>query len=209
MIVEVQHAHYSDTYERFVYYQCGAMVETIISSSNYSFPVTVFTLVFFTKKNTPSPDSGILVHDFEPRDLVTGRVIKKVYQRKHKLIFVFTSNSAHADTPEQCREWMAAIDDSLDKKVDEAEYTNPAIQALFDVIEQDKITPEERARMKEEHNQKEAETRNFNEGKDEGIKEGEEKGVKETARNFKALGALTEEQIASATGLSLEVVKAL
>ncbi|MEK8018188.1 MAG: hypothetical protein VSS75_015040 [Candidatus Parabeggiatoa sp.] len=26
VIVEVQHAHYSDTYERFLYYQCRAMV---------------------------------------------------------------------------------------------------------------------------------------------------------------------------------------
>jgi hypothetical protein len=48
VIVEVQHAHYSDSYERFLYYQCSAMVETIVSSSNYRFPMTVMTIVFFT-----------------------------------------------------------------------------------------------------------------------------------------------------------------
>ncbi|HEW97521.1 MAG: hypothetical protein DRR16_17140 [Candidatus Parabeggiatoa sp. nov. 3] len=213
VIVEVQHAHDSDTYERFVYYQCSSMVETIISSDNYSFPLTVITIVFFTQKKTPSPDSGIIEHDFEPRDFITGKLLDQVYQCKHKLLFVFTNKSAHTKTPKPYREWMQAIHDSLDGKVDEADYTNPSIQALFQVIEKDKITPEERKRMKEEHNREEAEMRKFKEGKNEGIKEGEEngrkKGIKETARNFKALGTLTDEQIASATGLSLEMIKAL
>ncbi len=208
VIVEVQHAHDSDTYERFVYYQCSSMVETIISSDNDSFPITVITIVFFTQKKTPSPDSGIIEHDFEPRDFITGKLLDKVYQCKHKLLFVFTNKSAHTKTPKPYREWMQAIHDSLDGKVDEADYTNPSIQALFQVIEKDKITPEERKRMKEEHNWEEAEMRKFKEGKDEGIKEGKKK-MKEAARNLKALGTLTDEQIASATGLSLEMIKAL
>lgn len=209
VIVEVQHAHYSDTYERFIYYQCSAMVDTIISSSNYHFPVTVITLIFFTNKKTPSPDSGIIVHDFEPRDFVTGKLLDKVYQRKHKLIFVFTKDSTHADIPKPCREWMQAINDSLDGKVDEAEYTNPSIHALFQVIEKDKITPEERARMKEEYNREEAQIQAFKEGEEKGWKGGKDEGRKETACNLKALGTLTEEQIANATGLTLEIVKTL
>lgn len=72
IIVEVQHAHYSDTYERFYYYQCSAVVETIASSKNYSFPVTVITLVFFTGKKSPSVDDNILVHNSEPTGLKTG-----------------------------------------------------------------------------------------------------------------------------------------
>jgi predicted transposase/invertase (TIGR01784 family) len=201
VIVEVQHAHYDDSYERFMYYQCSAMVQTIISSNNYRFPVTVITIVFFTGKKTPSPDSGIIVHDFEPRDLVTGQLLDKIYQRKHQLIFVFTNDSTHENTPSNYREWMLAIHDSLDGQVDETEYTNSSIGELFDIIEKDKITPEERARMKDEYNEENAKKQ----AKDEGRKE----GMKEAARNFKALGALTDEQIANATGLSLEIVKAL
>jgi predicted transposase/invertase (TIGR01784 family) len=217
VIVEVQHAHYSDTYERFLYYQCSAMVETIASSSNYRFPMTVITLVFFTGKKTPSPDSGIIVHDFEPRDLVTGKLLNEIYPRKHKLIFVFTNDATHTKTPKPYREWMQAIYDSLDEQVDETLYTNPSIQTLFQVIEQDHITPEERARMKEEHNVEEANTQAFKEGEEKGIKKGEEKGIKKgeaatqqkTARNLKALGTLTEKQIASVTGLTVKAVKAL
>ncbi|TGO02726.1 hypothetical protein PN36_20075 [Candidatus Thiomargarita nelsonii] len=151
--VIVQHAHYSDTFERFVYYQCSAMVETIASSNNYSFPVTVITLVFFTGKKTPSPDSGILLHDFEPRDFVTGKLIDGV--RKHRLIFIFT-NSIKKNTPENYLEWMRAINDSLDEEVNEEDYTNPHILSLFERIEKDQISPEEYARMKDEYNRDES-----------------------------------------------------
>ena len=205
VIVEIQHAHDSDNYERFVYSQCSAMVKTIASSGIYKFPVTLITLVFFTKKKNLSPDSGIIVHDFGPRNFITGELLTDIYPHKHKLFFVFTNDSTHEKTPKPYREWMQAIHDSLDKQVDEAKYTNPSIQALFEVIEKDKITPEERARMKEEHNQEEAETRGFKEGEEKGWKE----GIKETARNLKANGKLTEEEIASITGLTLEIVKAL
>ncbi len=209
VIVEVQHVHYSDSYERFLYYQCSAMVESIVSSSNYNFPMTVMTIVFFTGKKTPKSDSGIVVQDFEAKDFVTDKLLDNVFQRKHRLIFVFTHDFAHADTPEPCREWMQAIDDSLDEKVDENEYTNPEIQALFKVIEKEKITPEERARMKDEYNQEDVKKQSFKEGEEKGLKEGKEKGMKEAARNMKALGTLTMEQIANVTGLTLEEVKAL
>jgi predicted transposase/invertase (TIGR01784 family) len=137
----------------------------------------------------------------EAEDFVTGRLLDNVYPHQHRLLFVFTNDSTHANTSESCREWMQAIDDSLDEKVNEKEYTNPSIQEMFKVIEKEKITPEERARMKEEYNQEKAEKRSFKKGKKE--------GNKETARNLKALGTLTMEQIASATGLTLKVVKAL
>ena len=61
IIVEMQHAHYSDTYDRFSYYQCAAMVETIASSKDYSYPVTVITLVFFPGRKSPSNETNILI----------------------------------------------------------------------------------------------------------------------------------------------------
>jgi len=215
VIVEVQHAHYSDTYERFLYYQCSAMVETIASSKDYKFPITVITLVFLTGKKTPSPDSGILVHDFKVRDFVTGKEIKNIYKRKHQLLFVFTNDSAPTETPEKCLEWMQAIDDSLDEEVDEKAYSNPNIQRLFQLIEKDHVSPEEYAKMKDEYNKAESENNAFKKGELKGRKEGEEK-LREAekkrlkaAQNLKNIGTLSEEQIASATGLSLDEVRAL
>ena len=96
------------------------MVETVRSSKDYSFPLTVITLVFFTGKKTTSDDSNILVQDFEMRDL-KGEVVEKIYRQKHRLIFVFT-HSVGKKTPQNPREWMRAIDDSLDGEVNEDDY---------------------------------------------------------------------------------------
>ncbi|MEN8220710.1 MAG: hypothetical protein ABFS56_31035 [Pseudomonadota bacterium] len=92
---------------------------------------------------------------------------------------------------------MEAFHDTLDSKVSPDSYENPYIGEMFELIEEDKITPDERARMKEENNM------------EEGEKTAMEKGRKETARNLLAMGILSAEQIASATGLTLEKIKAL
>jgi len=110
-----------------------------------------------------------------------------------------------------------AIDDNLDEEVDETAYQRPQIQQVFDLIARDLISPQERARMKDEYSleqlQQDKKAEGFQEGKEEGIKEGEEKGFQEgmeqAARNFKTLGTLTDEKIATATGLTVERVKAL
>ena len=47
IIVEMQHRHYPDAYDRFLYYQCSALIESIKTSKNYRFPFRVITLVFF------------------------------------------------------------------------------------------------------------------------------------------------------------------
>jgi predicted transposase/invertase (TIGR01784 family) len=60
---------------------------------------------------------------------------------------------ANDETPPVLREWLAAIDDTLDKEVDENNYQDPFIQRIFQLIEQDHISPEERARMFQEYNE--------------------------------------------------------
>jgi len=80
-------------------------------------------------------------------------------------LFIFT-NSVSKDAPQNYFEWMRAINDSLDKEVEEQDYTNPHIRHLFELIEQDKITPEERARMKDEYSQAELKKEGFDEGKE-------------------------------------------
>ncbi len=234
IIIEMQHAHYSDTYERFLYYQCCAMIESIASSQNYRFPITVNTLVFFSHKPTPSPNSGILEVDFQARDKYDGKVIETVFgKHKHRLIFVYVSDFNYAYSSEECAEWMEAFYDTLDGQVSLNFYENPYIGKLFERIEEDKITPEERAKMKEENNQEEAqiearqegfeegEKKGLEKGKLEGLeegekkglekgkKEGERKGLEEAARKLLAAGSLSAEQIAKVIGLPLEKVEAL
>lgn len=214
IVVEMQHAHYSDTYERFMYYQLCAMVESIASSKNYSFPVTVNTVIFFTRKRTPSSNSGLLEVDFQARDTYDGKVIEKVFEkRKHRLLFVFVNDFNDAYSSKESAKWMQAFSGTLNREVDPKDYANPCISKMLEVIKEDNITADEHAQMKEEDNQEEAQIEareeGFEEGERKGRKDGERKKAEETARNLLAIGSLSVEQIASATGLSLERVKAL
>jgi len=200
VIVEVQHAHYPDTYERFLYYQLSAMVESIKSASNYKFPKTVITMVFFTEKKTPSPNSSILSRKFNVMEDFKGTEFN-LFGREHQMLFIYTSSYGHADLPEEIEEWMKAIDNSLTGTIYEEDYTNPQIQRIFELIEMDNLTPEENARLKDEYYPEKS------------LREAAEAKVEDAqakiAMNFKALGTLTDEQIANAIGLSLEEVKAL
>ncbi len=216
VIVEVQHAHYPDTYERFLYYQLIAMVESIKSATNYKFPKMVITLVIFTEKKSPSPSSGILFHKFNLMEDFKGQQFN-LFGFEHRLMFIYAQSWGHADMPEQIDEWMKAIDDSLKGEIDLEDYTNPKIHRLFEVIEMDNLTPEENARMKEEYNQEEsfravaAAKKEAAQAKKEVTQAKKEviQAKKESARNLKTLGTLTNEQIANVIGLTLKEVEAL
>ena len=234
VVVEVQHAHRSDTFERFLYYHLCAMVESIKSSKNYSFPVTVMTLVFFTEKMTPLTSNGILTLPFVLRGEETGKEIN-LFGKPHKLQFVFTTYYSGSDDKPQ--EWMKAINASMGGTVYEDDYENQNILKMFEIIKEDNITPEERAQMKEEDNIMEDIEKSFEKGLEKGLEkgreeglekgreeglekgreeglekgreEGLEKGQENTARNLLALGTLSLEEIASATNLTVERIKAL
>jgi len=59
------------------------------------------------------------------------------------------------NTPKEYREWLEAIEDTLDGKVDETHYQNASIQKIFKLIEEDSITPEERYDLFEESHRRE------------------------------------------------------
>jgi len=199
IIVEAQHANYSDNFDRFYYYHQIATVETITSSKAYHFPQAIYTLVFFTDRNSPAAGKNILVHDAEMKYLANGEVIKGVFSRKHRLFFIFTK-SPDSDTviSETCREWIKAIHATLTGSVCKTDYQNEEIKRLFEIIALDKTTPEDRAKMKLEHNQKEA------------IQEAVLEERRKMAREFLMLGTeISHSDISKATGLSLLEIETL
>jgi hypothetical protein len=234
VIVDIQHVRYSDHYHRFLHYHCVALLEQVLNSDDYHPKLKVFTLVVLTSGDRHKKDIGIT--DFDPRDL-QGKPFGEI---DHKIVYICPKYLDKKVTPKQCHEWLEAINDSMDEQVDESHYSLPEIKRIFNLIEKDKVTPEERARMFDEHGEEEIKQEGFKKGKAEGLKEAEEKikqaeekakqgeekakqaeekakqakekakqQVKESARHLKALNILSYEQIASATGLSLENVKAL
>ncbi len=218
VIVDIQHERYEDHYDRFLHYHCEALLEQIASSDSYRHHLKVFTLVVLTSGDRHRKDISVI--DFDPKDL-KGNGLGEI---PHKIIYI-CPKYMNKETPEPYREWMRAIEDSLDGVVEESEYTSSSIQRIFQHIEKDRVSPYDRAKMFDEYNleEKRRETKEegwqegkkegWQEGKKEGLQEGIEKGgqnkAEQTALNLLKIGVLTKEQIAEATGLPLEIVESL
>ena len=76
---------------------------------------------------------------------------------------------------------------------------------MLNYIEKDHISPAEGTRMFDEYSREAVLEEKYAQGR----QEGEHKKAEETARNLLTLGTLTLEQIAQATGLSVERIKEL
>uniref|UniRef100_UPI0040579403 hypothetical protein n=1 Tax=Candidatus Electrothrix sp. TaxID=2170559 RepID=UPI0040579403 len=144
------------------------------------------------------------VIDFDPRDRA-GQPLGEIL---HKIIYLCPKYVAD-DTPEPLREWLLAIDDTLDEEVDETRY-RPEISSIFDYIEKSCISPRDAAEMKEEAARKEK----LKELEDElkAVKSNldlakieERKAIARTMLN----NGLSIEQVANCTQLSVEQVTAL
>ena len=191
LIVDIQHARTNDHYDRFLYYHCAALLEQVASSKNYRPPLAVYTVVVLTSGDRHHCD--IAVVDFDPHDL-TGQPLREI---PHKVIYLCPKYVTES-TPEPYREWLRAINDTLDEEVDESQYGQGAIQKLFEAIRRDHLSPEERSRMIEEYHQEELQQMQFEEGRK------EEKQL--IAKNL-LLKGIAPDLVAEATGLSaLEIV---
>jgi predicted transposase/invertase (TIGR01784 family) len=181
LIVDIQHKRYKDHYDRFLHDHCVALIEQITSSANYKPDMQVYTIVVLTSGDKHKTD--ILITDFSPKKL-DGTSIAET---QHKIVYVCPKYVSDK-TPEPSQEWLKAINDSLDKQVEESDYQNEVIQEVFSLIKKDKISPQEYARIKDEYSDEEymqEQTQKAKkEGREEGREEGMEKGVLMMAKNM-------------------------
>jgi predicted transposase/invertase (TIGR01784 family) len=227
IIVDIQHVRYADHYDRFLHYHCAALLEQALNAENYRPDLKVYTIVVLTSGDKHKVDVATI--DFDPKDL-KGRPLGEL---PHKIVYI-CPKYVDENTPARYREWLLAIDDTLDEEVEETAYKHPQVQKVFTHIGKDAITPQERARMFAQHNEaelrqtmkeeghREGEEKGRREGEEKGRQEGEEKGRQEgrqegeekgrqestemAARNMLVLGVLTIEQIAQVLNLTTDQV---
>ncbi len=196
IIVDIQHQRLKDHYDKFLHYHCVAMLEQAARSETYRPGTTVYTVVVLTSGNRHKTDVSTIY--FDPLDR-QGNPLDEIH---HKIIYL-CPKYASADTPEPLREWLLAIDDTLDKEVDETQY-RPEIRHIFDYIEESQISPQDVAEMKEEaareEKVKDLETQ---------LGSAKKEKAQEIARTMLSMGLLTTEQIAQATGLTVDKIKEL
>jgi hypothetical protein len=199
VVVEAQHANYSQNFERFYYYHLAAILETIKSSQDYSFPKTVYTLVFFTDRLSPVSGKNILVHDAEMKDFIDGEVAKKLFPHKHRLFFIFTK-APEADTllSEECQEWIQAIHETLSGEVYLHQFKTPEIKMLFECLKKEETSPELHTKMMDENMERDREKLLLKEER------------LNTARNlWRHDATISSSVLSSATGLPLADLEAL
>ncbi|MEN9847987.1 MAG: hypothetical protein RL368_727 [Pseudomonadota bacterium] len=204
VIVDIQHRRYEDYYERFLHYHCAAILEQVDTSKNYKPALTVFTIVVSTSGTRE--DCAIAEINFDPIDLLTHEKLNKIH---HRVLYLSPKHVTET-TPEPYREWLKLIQDSLDEQVDETSYHKTEVLKVLDLIKTDDLTPQDRARMKDEYSQEEA----FKKAKEEGLQLGEarglEKGIEqgklEIAKNMLAQG-LAIELIEQVTGIHSSLFK--
>ncbi|MCI5131269.1 MAG: hypothetical protein D3904_07040 [Candidatus Electrothrix sp. EH2] len=165
VVVDIQHARTADHYDRFLYYHCVALLEQIAKAENYHLKLQVLTVVVLTSGDRHQ--HAVSISDFDPHSL-DGTPLHEI---PHKVIYLCPKKVIYLcpkyvteETPEPCREWLQAINDTLDQEVDETLYAQAAIHKLFDAIQREHISPEERARMIDEFHQDELQQTKFEEG---------------------------------------------
>jgi len=209
LVIDIQHDRSSDHYHRFMYYHLMAIAEQTAPkghpAENYRPALTVFTIVVLTGYDKHQTDMSSV--DFDPKT----RQGKALGEIPHKLVYL-APHYMGEDTPEPLRQWLRAIEDTLDEEVDETTYADPQILNVFDEIEQDLVSPVERAKMFEENNQEELRQTQFEQGLQKGIEQGIEQGVlnekREIARSMLADG-MELARITRLTGLSEAEIIAL
>ena len=193
IIVDIQHVRSHDHYDRFLHYHCVALLEQVANAKSYRHTLKIFTIVVLTSGDKHQKD--VLTIDFDPKDL-NGNGVKEI---SHKIIYL-CPKYANENTPAAYKEWMDAIQDTLDEEVEETHYHELMIQKIFDSIEKDGISPTERARMFEEYNNEEHKQTVFAEG---------ELKAKQTIAKGMLLEGLNLEIIAKLTDLTIEAVEEL
>lgn len=196
IIVDIQHRRYSDHYHRFLHYHCAALLEQGVTAKNYQPALQVYTIVILTSGDRHQRDMSQI--DFDPKDR-HGQGLGEI---PHKILFL-CPKYVNAETPEPWREWLLAIDDSLDGQVDETHYHKACVQKILAIIRQDSLTPQERARMKDEYSEEAWLQDKLGETLQQGLVQGRQEEKEEVALRLLAKG-MDVVLVAEVTGLSLE-----
>ncbi len=202
IVVDIQHVRFPDHYDRFLHYHCVALLEQVANAKLYTPKLQVFTIVVLTSAD-PYHQVDVATIDFDPKDL-KGRKLNAI---PHRVVYLCPKH-LNDDTPEPYREWLQAIDDSLDGEVEETDYQRPEIRRVFDLIEEDLVSPDERARMFDEYAMELVKQDKYREGLKEGRAEGHTEAMHNNIRNMLKAG-LEVSLIATITGMSVEEIQSL
>lgn len=210
IIVEIQHVREADFFDRFLYYHIIGLAEQIQSYEDYKFGKTVYTIVLLTSPPRQQHKAfGMMNVSFDARDERDN--VHPLYP--HRLVFL-NPHLLSDHIPANVNEWLKAMLDSLDGEVELASYEGTPIGMALRAVQEEELTPEEMAIVKDEaawqRAQRESREEGLLQGREEGLQQGLQEGrVKGQQELLQKLlkGGMTLEEIAKITGFSLKEIQ--
>ena len=215
MIVEIQLMQEVDFFDRFLYYHLMSIVQQVKTHRDYRFPKAVYTVVVLTGATRLHNDHGARFSVATTKLDLLNEFDQPLGVYPHRLVFL-NPRIRNERTPESVRTWLELIEDSLDEQVDETRYPPPIFRRVIEEIRQERITPQELRRIKDEavleRFYRESFEGGLKEGREDGREEGREDGRKTREREI-ALSLLKSgvnaTLIAQTTGLEPEEIEQL
>ena len=202
IVVEIQKVDYDYNFDRFLLYHNMAIAEMQRTSKEYKTDRVVYTIAVFTSKYVAKDKKGALVESdilFHYSNLFD--LEGKEYDIfGHKLIYL-NHNHIKDSTPDGYKDWLNLVKESIKHPENPAiNLDNEGIKKASEIINFDKLSPEE---MREMKNNNAAESAKQIYEQDAKMKE-----KTEIAKNSIAAG-LTNKIIAQITGLTLKQIQKL
>lgn len=201
VVVEIQKIRYGYHYDRFLHYHSAALIELQKSYRDYTIGRTVFTIVWLpTRSRNPLFQKGLVTTSYQ--SVASDGTVLPLYP--HKLIFI---NPAYLDPsiPPLVADWLHLVAESIRHPDNpQVNQTRPVLQRALSLIEDDNLTPAERARIMDENDYE----RSREADREEGRKQGSKQREQQVARTMLSEG-LAPEVISRVTGLTMEELQAL
>ncbi len=206
IVIEIQRVWYTSHHDRFLHYWLAAIVELVKGYLKYKLNRTVYVIVWLMQKvEEKEYQRSIITTSFHSETHLGDKL--PLYP--HKL---YCLNPRYLDnaTPAGVADWMKLVMESINHpKSPQLNTARPIIQKAAQAINDDGLTPQERAEAIDRGEFEEKLQDEHQDGVAEGVKQGLEKGLEqgqmqekyETARKMLALG-LDQTIILQSTGLS-------
>ncbi len=213
IIVEIQRVWYDAHYDRFLHYWLAAIVELVKGHLKYKLNRTVYVIVWLMQK--------VKEEEFQ-RSIITTTFYSETERAEqlplypHKL-YCLNPHYADKSTPSGVADWMKLVMESINHPASpELNLARPSIKKAAQAIEEDGLTPQERAEAIDKNEFEEKLQSEHQDGLSEGVKQGIEQGIEQgsqqkamaTARKMLADG-LDLALVMKYTGLSPEKLASL
>lgn len=153
VIVEIQRVDYDYNFDRFLLYHNMAIAEMQRSSREYKTDKVVYTIAFFTspyiskERNEKTVECDILFHYSNLFNLEG----KEFDVFGHKLIFL-NHNYVKDTTPKGYKDWLNLVKESIKNPENpNINLDNHGVRKVAEIINFDKLTPEEMRETKNRH----------------------------------------------------------